>query len=393
MHVEADVRGAVEDRREVLERIRAVLDRVEFAGAVETAESGGAAESGGIAGIAAAAAAGSGTAAGAGARASAPPMSASVSDDVLRRPAAMEAVHTAQRALRSGASAARSRAELGSVLDLLAGFGPPAFGPTGPQDHLRRSVSRALRSAAPRRGRDGTPVTARVVAWDADQRQVLVSAVALLTDVWPELVGELAETVTEVALLDGDALDRFTDFTVHGAVLVHRNRLTTGASGLPGPVRCAEALVHEGAHSRYDAAAVARPFLLPEPAGGGGGGGGGGTPGRTDPGALLVTTPLRADPRPLSGLVRRTVALARCVLLYRRIAALGTPGTPGAPGTLEAAAVAAREARLTASARQAVDTLTAHSGALTDAGRALLDECAAVSREREEERKQEQERP
>ncbi|MEW1720324.1 HEXXH motif-containing putative peptide modification protein [Streptomyces sp. NPDC093109] len=349
MHVEADVRGAVEDRREVLERMRAVLDRMEFP------ESG----------------------------------ASNAPADILRRPAAIEAVHTAQRALRSGAPAARSRAELAAVLDRLSGEGPPAFGPVEPQDHLRRSVSRALRSVPPRRGDDGAPVTAGVVAWDADQRQVLVRAVGLLTDAWPEMVGELTETVTEVALLDGNAIDGFTDFTVHGAVLVHRSRLATSASGLPGPVRCAEALVHEGTHNRCNAAAVAKPFLLPEPSGGdegtGGSGGSGGT-GGTAPGALLVATPLRADPRPLSGLFQQTVVLARCVLLYRRIAALGTPGS-------REGAVAAREARLTASARQAVDTLTAHSGALTDSGRALLDECAAVSREREREPERERERP
>ncbi|MFF5565584.1 HEXXH motif-containing putative peptide modification protein [Streptomyces sp. NPDC012829] len=353
--------GAVEDRRAVLERMRAVLDRLGHTGFTESGPPAGSGEPW-------------------------PALTAAaVSDDVLRRPAAVEAVHMAQRALRSDLSAREPRAALAAVLDRLAGEGPSAFGPAPPQDHLRRSVSRALRSIPARRGVDGSPVTAGVVAWDADQRQVLVRAVGLLTEAWPEMTGELTETVTEVALLDGDAIDGFTDFTVHGAVLVHRNRLTASASGLPGPVRCAEALVHEGTHNRCNAAAVAGPFLLPEPtedhpdrAGGPGpagdpaGTGDPGGSGRPAPGALLVDTPLRADPRPLSGLLQQTVVLARSVLLYRRLAALGTVGR----------AVAAREARLVASARQAVDTLTAHSGALTDGGRALLGECAAVAQGR-----------
>ncbi|WP_329073143.1 aKG-HExxH-type peptide beta-hydroxylase [Streptomyces sp. NBC_01429] len=371
MHVEADVRGAVEDRREVVERIRAVLDRLEFAEATEATEATGLTE------FTDPKAPG-----GPGERASAL-TAASVSDDVLRRPAAIEAVHTAQRALRSGTPTREPLTALAAVLGRFAGDGPPALGPAEPQDHLRRSVSRALRSIPARRRDDGAPVTAGVVGWDAEQRHVLVRAVDLLTGIWPEMVGELSETVAEVALLDGDAIDGFTDFTVHGVVLLHRDRLTTSASGLPGPVRCAEALVHEGTHNRCNAAAVAEPFLLPDPADGGatgadGGSAGSGGTGAAAPGALRVTTPLRADPRPLSGLFQQTVVLARGVLLYRRLAA---PAMLRMPGTAERA-VTAREARLTASARQAVDTLTAHSGALTDSGLALLGECAAVTRER-----------
>ncbi|WP_058047700.1 hypothetical protein [Streptomyces roseifaciens] len=38
-----------------------------------------------------------------------------------------------------------------------------------------------------------------------------------------------------MALLDGMAIDGFTDFTVHGAVLINRRRLSATRSGLPGP--------------------------------------------------------------------------------------------------------------------------------------------------------------
>ncbi|MFJ5102697.1 aKG-HExxH-type peptide beta-hydroxylase [Streptomyces sp. NPDC088554] len=333
MRVEPDAREAVDDRRELLERMRTVLDRADLAD-----------PSGSL---------------------PLPPP-----DGILRHPAAIEAVHTAQHALRSGPLTAERRAALASVLAGVAGEEPPGFGPAPPQDHLRRSVARALRSIPPRTGAGGAPVVADVAPWDADEQQALVRAMALLAEAWPEMVGELAETVTEVALLDGDAIDGFTDFTVHGAVLIHRSRLTANAAGLPGPVRCAEALVHEGTHTRCNAAAVAEPFLLPAPAPADEG------PERSAgaPGALLVATPLRADPRPLSGLFQQTVVLARSVLLYQRLDRLSE---------LLAAepAAAARRARLTASARQAVDTLGRHADALTEAGRSVLGQCEAVLRE------------
>ncbi|MFJ3217528.1 aKG-HExxH-type peptide beta-hydroxylase [Kitasatospora sp. NPDC086801] len=309
MDVEPDAHEAVDDRARLLERLRAVLDRAELPS---------------------------------------PP------GDGLRHPAAVETVHTVQRALRSGPLSPELRRTLAARLDHLP---PPVFGPAEPQDHLSRSVARALRSIPARAGADGTPVTADVVRWRGSEREALAQSLGLLARVWPEAAAEVRESVAEVALLTGDAIDGYTDFTVHGAVLVHRARLTASAAGLPGPVRFAEALVHEGAHTRCNAAALAEPFLLPDrPAGPD-------TPGRRT--ELLVATPLRADPRPLTGLFQQTVVLARSVLLYRRFTGPGP-------------AVDARHQDLLASAHQAVTTLTAHTDTLTPHGRRLLAQCAAV---------------
>ncbi|MFF8957922.1 aKG-HExxH-type peptide beta-hydroxylase [Streptomyces sp. NPDC014894] len=307
MHVEPDARGAVDERDGLLARMREVLDRAELP----------------------------------------PPRGGG-----LRHPAAFDAVHTTQRALRSGPLDPDRREALTLLLHRLPA---PVFGPADPQDHLRRSVARALRSAPDRAGADGLRAASEAASWRDAERESLAAAVALLARVWPACAAEARETVTEIALLDGGALSGFTDFTVHGAIFVHRGRLRASAAGLPGAVRFAEALVHESAHTRCNAAAVAEPFLLPERAPASAG----------RPGEVLVATPLRADPRPLTGLFRQTVVLARSVQFYRRIPDRGP-------------AVEARHDQVLGSARRAVAALNRHSRALTAPGRAVLAECAEV---------------
>lgn len=313
MRVEPSARGAVEDRTSLRERMRTVLVRADLR----------------------------------------------VPQESLHHPAAVEIVHLVQRALRSGPLGPDRLRSLSDRLDRV----PPApvCGAAAPQGHLSRSVARALRSV-PARGADAPAVTADVVEWEAGERDLMEAALGLLERVWPQSAAELRETVVEVALLGGAAIDGFTDFAVHGAVLVNRSRLRGSQDGVPGVVRCAEALVHEGAHTRCNAAAVAEPFLLPDRAGRGGADQGG---------PVLVATPLRADPRPLTGLFQQTVVLARSVLLYRALAGEPFP----APGP---AAVGARYAKLLDGARQAVRTLAAHTDSLTPHGRTVLAECAAV---------------
>ncbi|MER0447920.1 HEXXH motif-containing putative peptide modification protein [Streptomyces sp. Edi4] len=307
MRVEPDTEEAVDERTRLLGRMRRVLERAELA----------------------------------------PP-----GNDGLRHPAAVEVAHTAQQALRAGPLGAERRRRLAERLERVS---PSAFAPADPQGHLSRSVTRALRSVPAHRGVDGQPATAGVVVWQEHEREALARAVGLLTRVWPQAAAEVRETVAEIALLEGDAIDGFTDFTIHGAILVHRARLTDSAAGLPGPVRFAEALVHEGAHTRCNAAALTGPFLLPDRHEGAGA-----APRGED---LLVETPLRADPRPLTGLFQQTVVLARSVLLYRRLAGLSP-------------VVDSRHEMLVGSAHQAVHALGAHADKLTPHGRQLLAECA-----------------
>ncbi|WP_424888944.1 aKG-HExxH-type peptide beta-hydroxylase [Streptomyces sp. XH2] len=281
-------------------------------------------------------------------------------------PAVTELAHLAQAALRTDAPGGERLARLGRMLGRArAGIAaaPPSALPwpvetAAPGPHLERSVARARNSLPRRDGDAGTPPESTVVAWHDREVGTLRETVALLAAVWPEAHAELGGILAQIALLDGPAIDGFTDFTVHGAVFVRRDRLGPGADALPGPVRLAEALVHEGAHTRCNAASVAaQPFLRPA---------------RGD--AQLVTTPLRVDARPLTGLFQQVVVLARSVLLYRRL--LDTD--MGAPGT---AAVRSRHARLARSATEGVRTLADHRDALTDHGLAVLEEAATVARE------------
>ncbi|MCT9011634.1 aKG-HExxH-type peptide beta-hydroxylase [Streptomyces rhizosphaerihabitans] len=226
-----------------------------------------------------------------------------------------------------------------------------SLAPAEPSPHLIRSVTRAL--AALPTGTDATGGS-RVASWQRPDRAVLDESVARLAATWPQMLAELRIGVAQVALLEGPAIDGFTDFATHGAIYVNRSRLRTSPRGLPGPVRCAEALVHEGTHTRCNAAQLSTPFLTPAAGS-----------------AHLVRTPLRADPRPVAGLFQQMVVLARSSVLY----ALLLRGDTTATDALEA-----RRSLLVERAQHAVVTLRERSPLLTDHGLTVLEECAALLR-------------
>ncbi|MER6190139.1 aKG-HExxH-type peptide beta-hydroxylase [Streptomyces cyaneofuscatus] len=287
-----------------------------------------------------------------------------VSPQEAAHPAAIEAAHVAQHVLRSGAPAPERLARLAGMLDRARADvkAAPAAGlpwPTGlavPGPHLERSVARALRSVPDQNIKSGVPHGSVVTGWRPAEKDAAHRAVALLESAWPGAAAELRTVLVQIALLDGPAIDGFTDFTVHGAVFIQRDRLTPDADRLPGPVRFAEALVHEGAHTRCNAASVAaRPFLRP-----------------VEGGSPMVTTPLRLDPRPLTGLFQQMVVLARSVLLYRRLL------TSDTAAVRSDTAVQARHDRLARSTVEAVTTMTRHRDALTDHGITVLEDAAQV---------------
>ncbi|WP_181923709.1 aKG-HExxH-type peptide beta-hydroxylase [Streptomyces inhibens] len=223
--------------------------------------------------------------------------------------------------------------------------------PVGPAPYLARSVARALATRP-----DGAEATggSQLTGWQRADHAILDRCRAALAAAWPEMLAELRVCVAQVALLEGRAIDGFTDFATHGAVYINRARLGASPLGLPGPVRFAEALVHEGTHTRCNAAQLSNPFLTPAAGG-----------------ADLVRTPLRSDPRPLAGLFQQAVVLARCTALYGRL--LNTESTA-------TAALTARQDRLSDGARQAIGTLRQHSATLTEHGLAVLGECDALLR-------------
>ncbi|WP_158692617.1 aKG-HExxH-type peptide beta-hydroxylase [Streptomyces roseochromogenus] len=279
-------------------------------------------------------------------------------------PAVVEIAHLAQRGVHVGTADPERIGRLGRMLDWaragITGPPPPAatrpVEPAAPAPHLERSVARARNSLPARDDGAGKPRESALVAWREHDRERLRETIALLTAAWPEAWAELEEVLFQVALLDGSAIDGFTDFGVHGAVFIHRDRLGPGPGALPGTVRLAEALVHEGAHTRCNAASVAAaPFLRP-----------------AQGEAQLVATPLRIDPRPLTGLFQQVVVLARSVMLYERVLDSGTEASASA-------AVRLRRDELAADALAGVRTLMDHRDALTDHGVSVLEDAARVA--------------
>jgi HEXXH motif-containing protein len=287
----------------------------------------------------------------------------------LSHPAVVSAAHALQRAGRSSKITQEQRQMLSDQLrqaaectshsaqQTLSGGGLwRSVDLAMPQPHLQDSVARALAVIPARKasggGDDRTLAGSALTSWRDADHMVFRETVDLLHAAWPQMLAELRAMVHQVALLGGDAIDGFTDFTVHGAVMINQARLATGSTGLPGPVRLAEALVHEGTHTRCNVAQLVRPFLRPAAGDG-----------------ELVMTPLRADPRPLAGLFQQLVVLVRSALLYRRLPVGDSTG---------AAAQRARQDKLIGQAHQGVETLHRHWKVLTDHGQEVITEATAV---------------
>jgi hypothetical protein len=220
---------------------------------------------------------------------------------------------------------------------------------TPPARHLSESLERAVFQAPERPGYEAALAEMALTPWREEQRQVFRTTSHLLSVLWPEALAELRLVVRQVALMEGGGIDGFTDFAVHGAVFVNTRRLASGK--LPAPIRLAEALLHEGCHTRCNAAAVVRPFLK-----------------ESSKDAPRVMTPLRPDPRPLTGLFQQLVVLARCLSFYEGLVGRGLGGE----------AAAARCEKLRSRTRQALETLQTCSGALTDHGLAVVAEAGML---------------
>jgi HEXXH motif-containing protein len=230
---------------------------------------------------------------------------------------------------------------------------------TGPEAHLRESLVRALAALpgtpgtppAPAPGGPDRPAPVDIGEWREDEREVFCAAGCLLAEVWPQMLAEVSLVVRQVALLAGRHIDGYTDFTTHGVAFINRRRLEPGRTGLPGSARLAEALVHEGTHNRFNVAALSRPFLIDEV--------GQGAP-------ALLATPLRSDPRPLSGLFQQLVVLVRCVSLYDRLL------PSDAFDTSERQVLEMRRDVLRGQADQALATIQSQADALTGYGQDLV---------------------
>lgn len=244
--------------------------------------------------------------------------------------------------VREGAVNSAARASRGTCPSWPVDLPPP-------EAHLDQSLERA-KGQVPKRVDRGDELAAMSVrAWTENERAVHCAASCLLRSVWPAMLEEVAIIVRQVALLDGFGIDGFTDFASHGVVFVNAERVSRSDKGLPPAVRLAEAFVHEATHSRCNAAAVSDPFLAEA---------------TSDP-ASLVETPLRNDPRPLAGLFQQLVVIVRSAMLYARLA-------EGREAVADRADLLARYATLRGQGRQALSTLQAHAGKLSEHGRRVV---------------------
>lgn len=280
----------------------------------------------------------------------------------LTYPGLFAAAYAAQTALRAGRPSPATRNALATRLrDAVRRAGesaarrdasgsplwPVDLAP--PEEHLVASLARAVSQVPQRPDRLEALAALRVGAWDGDDRAVFAAATDLLERTWPEMLAELQIVVVQIAVLRGFGVDGFTDVATHGAIYVNGARLRPGVeSGLGGPVRLAEALVHEGAHNRCNAAALSTPFLADAGSG-------------DEP---AVQTPLRPDPRPLTGLLQQLVVLVRSAMLYDRLLDAGIA---------EQALVDRRE-KLRGQASEALRVISGHTGRLTDHGRGVVAE-------------------
>jgi HEXXH motif-containing protein len=267
------------------------------------------------------------------------------------------AAHRLQRLLRRGELGSQARANLAAELRAVAERASNSRARSirhlwhpwwtvdlaPPEEHLTESLNRAVGQIPEHPDR---AVALAVTDWDGEHRQIFRAACETLAQVWPEMLAELSTVVRQVALLDGWGIDGYTDFTVHGGIFVNKARLKGEPDELPVHLRLAEALVHEGTHNRCDAAAASDPFLASARAAAG-----------TSP---LLQTPLRADPRPLSGLFQQVIVLARSVLFYDKLPATGP--------------VRARREFLLGQGLQGVATLRSQLTGLTEHGCMVADE-------------------
>jgi hypothetical protein len=224
--------------------------------------------------------------------------------------------------------------------------GPRRYAGSLDAEYPASCVQRALAQAPAEM--DRTTVTSKLAPWPREE-PILDRAMEVLMEAWPAAHAEIDVVLAQVWYLSGHGLVGFTDFTAHGAVFVSDSR-AIDTEGIPAAVRLAESLLHEATHTVCNAAAVSQPLVL-------------GSPGGT---VTLVPTPLRADQRPLAGLMQQLVVLVRCAGLYERaIEAVG-----------ERAALHDRAAVLADQARQAVRTLRRYRPHLTEAGAAVVEAAA-----------------
>ncbi|MCF6470679.1 hypothetical protein FAF44_20100 [Nonomuraea sp. MG754425] len=246
---------------------------------------------------------------------------------------------------RSREAAMRLAGQATRYRERRAGAGARRFIGRPDDEYAAACVRRALAQAPAEL--DPATLTSRLVPWP--EEPTLERAMELLATAWPAAYAEIDAVLAQAWYLTGHGLVGFTDFVAHGAAFVSDSRAIS-TTGVPAEVRLAESLLHEATHSLCNAAAVSEPLVASGPEGR----------------APLVATPLRADDRPLAGLLQQLVVLVRCASLYRRAGAVVPEQGP----------LHERADALADQAGQAVTTLRRYHAHLTEAGSAVVETAA-----------------
>ncbi|GAA4455859.1 hypothetical protein GCM10023170_049520 [Phytohabitans houttuyneae] len=128
---------------------------------------------------------------------------------------------------------------------------------------------------------------------DDSIREGIAAAFRLVRSYWPEIEREIRVTTTCLNIFVGSRVLGFADFKTHGLIFLRRDELDD-------PAVCAEGIIHEASHVRFNGLLASTPCL------------------EADDGQLY-TTPLREDPRPAFGLLHQLFVVARLGAWNRRI--------------------------------------------------------------------------
>jgi HEXXH motif-containing protein len=195
-----------------------------------------------------------------------------------------------------------------------------------------------------------------IVPADApEHRDLFDRAAGLIERAWPGCLAELAEHIRLIVPISSEALAGWTSVTQLGAIYIRPGGINTGGPSTQEPVIddpvmfTAEAMVHEGGHTRLQVLSTSRPLFLDQAQ------------------HQQLRSPLRKDVRPAGGVYHAAFVLARMTVFLCRAAE-----TTGRRHYLRRAEETHHDLQ------QASDDLFAQV-ALSPAGRELLAEAVAAA--------------
>ncbi|WP_086665692.1 aKG-HExxH-type peptide beta-hydroxylase [Lentzea kentuckyensis] len=175
-------------------------------------------------------------------------------------------------------------------------------------------------------------------------REIIESVLATLKVAAPVAHDDITELVSDIGVFRGRPVRGASAPAFFGCVLVRE-----ADEDIAPWIWFADHLTHEAAHHRLYTAIVDDPLVVDD---------------RT------VTSPVRKDPRPLSGVVHALYVETKLIDTFRRLQSADVP--------VSQAELADKLAEFTLLHQQCVEVISEHRDALTQGGRDLLDYCATA---------------